>query len=77
MKWEIKEKIIPEVGDRRVVRKFAWLPVIAINTCDEKLYRIWLQSYDQIQQYVWNYKYNAFSDSDVKWYRWVKIDNWF
>lgn len=50
MRWRITKD--PEIGDKRVDMKFAWLPVRAINKDeDDAEYWIWLTIYKRIQVY--------------------------
>lgn len=51
MRWLTnKNPEIGDVGQRRSVTKFAWLPVIARRyKSDEKQYKVWLEFYDQFQ----------------------------
>jgi len=39
-------KLKPKIGDRRVVKRFAWLPKTMSNGT-----RIWLESYFSVEQY--------------------------
>ena len=48
MKWKTT-KIEPKEGDRRVKRKFAFIPTEM--TSGE--WTIWLESYDSVQRYSW------------------------
>ena len=44
MRWKVKKE--PELGDSKIVVKFAWLPTIAENTDENnKEYWIWLCLY--------------------------------
>lgn len=66
MKWKTNQ-YVPKEGDRRTVRKFAFLPVIA----DE--YTVWLETYDSVQQYtkVTVYVHRGVPD---RWMRWVEVE---
>lgn len=71
MKWKIKENKEHESGDRRNVTKFAWLPVKAKIKNDWGTYRVWLEFYTEVQEYMY-FPDNWSSDKD----RWVPIENW-
>lgn len=45
MKWKKRIKNKPPLGDVRIIKKFAWLPVL-IND-----YYIWLEKYNVQQKY--------------------------
>lgn len=42
MKWRVRQ-----FGDKRVVRRFAWLPVVIEGHC------IWLERYFTEEEYAW------------------------
>jgi len=59
MFWEV-----PQEGDKRIVRKFAWLPVKAYCS-DGFPHKVWLQDYWATQRYEHRY------DGTVHWLAWV------
>ncbi len=52
MKWEIKRKDRPNVGDIRFVTKFAWLPTRVLSKITMTDHIIWLQLYVAEQVYT-------------------------
>ena len=46
MKWLSKPTPPPKIGDKRVLRKFAWFPVEIGN------YKVWLETYAEEQEFV-------------------------
>ena len=47
MKWKSHQ-----LGDRRRISRFAWLPVTVIDPrTDKDEYTVWLESYDSIEMY--------------------------
>lgn len=53
MKWQISQPA--QIGQTRVVEKFAWLPTKCIGNINAigvgTEYRVWLECYTSIQQY--------------------------
>ena len=45
MRWKIRDKKSPKIGDERTITKFAWLPIKIDN------YKVWLEAYDSFQKY--------------------------
>lgn len=58
MRWQQKIKIKPGYEDRRVIVKFAFLPVLCNTTW------IWLEKYLVIQYYRWNLSHHG---NGFKW----------
>lgn len=62
MKWKLES---PEPGARRIVRKFAWLPV------EIEGYKVWLETYETKEVY-----YKVQTGLYSREYTWVEICHW-
>lgn len=51
MRWRITPPAIPRLWETREVRRFAWLPVVAIGSTGIP-YRVWLEHFVEQQQYM-------------------------
>lgn len=67
MRWKARAlKPIPEPGDQRVVRKFAWLPTrIGAR-------RVWLEHYTQTEELVWTW--TVLEGAKFRVLRWETIE---
>jgi hypothetical protein len=62
VKWKLTK---PKIGDRRTVRKFAWLPVEIGDT------KVWLETYETVEE--------VFEDEDrygVYYLTWREVCHW-
>lgn len=50
MKFKVKKS--PRIGDKRVVIKFAWFPVLAKGP-EGEMYHIWLHKYHETQTFTY------------------------
>ena len=51
MKWEIKRKDPPSIGNIRYKTRFAWLPTQVLSEITMTDHMIWLQLYLEEQEY--------------------------
>ncbi len=65
MKWEIKSKTLPQLGDVRFVTKFAWLPTIVLSKLTMTDHRIWLELY--VEEQVYTSRYDGWDGTYEYW----------
>ena len=56
----------PYVGERRVVRRFAWLPVTLVNGA-----RLWLESYYALEAWTREFRYDIEGGYELQAWRTV------
>jgi hypothetical protein len=73
---KIKLKPTPNLGDKRKVKKFAWIPfVLEYQNTKEKTF-IWLSFYYEEQEYN-NYKHFDFYSGTEQRTGWITINTYY
>jgi len=68
MKIRMKITHTPELGECRIIKKFAWLPV---KISEEKKCWVWLEKYEAHQRYIFSAINDIFSEK--RKYKWTTV----